>query len=146
MSKTELFNFDAVDYETACDTPFEFELKHPETGDGMNVFLSVVGTESATFKNYVRREGDKARRRNLERELKNEKPDILPMKEEEEMTAAALAACVTAWRTGDEPVIVWGDRRLECNHANATEWLTRFAFARSQVNAEASKIANFTAR
>jgi len=145
MSKTATFNFDAVDYEAACETPFEFELKHDKTGEGMNVFLSVIGTESGTVQNYVRREGNKSRQRNLERELKGEKPGIITMEEEDAMAAAFFAAHIVAWRTGDEPVIVWGDRRLECNHTNATEWLTRFKFVRAQVMEEATKIANFTA-
>ncbi len=148
--ETKPFDFDDTDYQAACEVPFEFELIHPETERPLGVFISVIGTESATFKNYVRREGNEARRRNLEKQRKGEEAAFLPMEDEESALIRALAACMVGWRTEtdgkSEPVIVWGERRLDFTPDNAVEWLTRFNWVRAQINKAAGDVSNFTGR
>lgn len=142
-----MFDFDTLDTGKAADKPFEFELTHPVSGEGLSVFLSVIGLEANTFQSFIREEGNRARRRALDAQRKGKGEEAVTVEEEEEALLKALSACVVAWRTEvdgkSDPVIQWGTRKLECTRANVTEWLGTFRWARVQVNAAASDIGNF---
>ena len=145
---TKAFDFAALDLAEAADKPFEFEIKHPESGDGLGVFVSVVGAESATFQAYIRAEGNKARRRQFEQQRKG-REEPMTLEEEEETILRALAACMTGWRSvidgQDEPVIMWGGNRLQFSTDAAIKWLKQFRWVREQVNKATADIANFIA-
>jgi hypothetical protein len=66
MAKIAAIDFDSLDTAAASEQPYEFELTHPSTKEGLGVFVSVVGPESAEFKNRVRREVNRNRRREFE--------------------------------------------------------------------------------
>jgi hypothetical protein len=140
----QAFDFAALDLASACDTPHEFELKHPQTGDGLGVFISVVGAESATFQAYVRAEGNKARRKQFASRGKDEP---VMVEEEEDTLLRAVVACVTGWRTvidGESaPVIVWAGRKLEFTADTALKWLKQFRWAAQQINAATADLGNF---
>lgn len=141
------FNFQSLDLAAAAEKPHEFEVTHPESGEGLGVFLSVIGMESATFQRYVRDEGNRARERAFKERSKDAKP--LTIDEEEDALIRALAVCVVGWRTEidgkSEPVVLWGADKLECNRDNAAKVLRQFRWMREQVNAAASDIGNFIA-
>lgn len=146
MTKTA-FDFASLDIATAAEQPFEFELKHPTEGNGLGVFVSVIGSESATFQAYLRREGNAARLRNFERQRKGGDDKPMTVEAEEEALIRALATCMTAWRTviggTSKPVIVWDGKELEFTQDNAAAWLTRFKFVRGQVNEATGELGNF---
>lgn len=143
MTASPPFDFDALDLSRAADTPTEFEIKHPIEGNGLGVFVSVVGAESHTFQNYVREQANKARAKNA----RARNADVAKVEEEEAAIIDAIASCMTGWRTEtdgkSEPVIIIGPDRLEFSHANAVTWLTRFRWVRQQVNEATADTANF---
>lgn len=140
------FDLASLDLAQACDNPYEFELEHPATGDGLGIFLSVVGAESATFQAFVRAEGNKARRRRMESERRG-KDEPVTIEAEESALISAVSACLTGWRTvtdgKSEPVIVWGDRRLEFTADNARDVLRHFRWMVPQVNKATGDLTHF---
>lgn len=145
---TNAFNFADLDLAEKAEVPFEFELEHPETKDGLGVFVSVIGAESDTFLAYVRQEGNKARKRAFAAQRKGKQDDEpSTMEEDEDAILRAVAVCIVGWRTvregASEPVIHWGGERIECNHANAVKWLRKFRWVREQVNKATGDLANF---
>lgn len=141
-TKPAAFDFTDLDIATAAETPFEFELEHPDTKDGLGVFISVIGAESETFQTYMRQEGNRARKRAFETQRKG-KSEPTTMEEDDEALTKAIAVCIKGWRTGSEPVIVWGQDRLECTPDNTFRWLKRFRWAREQVNKATGDLTNF---
>ena len=139
------FDFDALDLAAAAETPFEFEMNHPDTGAGLGVFVSVIGAESETFQQYLRAEANALR---LKAYRQRGKPDVPPTIEEEEETGLrALSACVKAWRTvidgKSEPAIFIAGKRMEFGADNVLLWLRKFRWVRGQINEETASLANF---
>lgn len=152
MAKADTtFDFDELDLEALCDQPFEFELVHPQTEEGLGVFISVVGSESATFQKFLRAEQNRARKEAFEAQKKGgdaEKPK--PVEDDEETICRAVAAAMTGWRTEingeSKPVINWGGKGLEFNQHNAVLWLRKFKWARLQINRQTGDLGNFIKR
>ena len=138
------FDFGALDLGAKAETPFEFEIHHPETKEGLGVFVSVIGQESETFLRYVRDEGNAARRRAFEAQRRGKVDEPQTIEQEEESLLKALAVCVVAWRTGSKPVIVDGGEELECSRVNVVRWLSKYRWVRAQVQAASGDIGNFT--
>lgn len=141
------FDFDSLDLAVAAETPFEFELTHPESKEGLGVFVSVIGSESETFQAYIRREANAARLKAFQRQRKGGEDKPTTIEEEEAAIIEALATCVKGWRTvidgESKPVIKWGDAELPFSHDNVVKWLTRFKFVRAQVNEATGELGNF---
>lgn len=144
----QAFNFATLDIATAGENPYEFELVHPDTKDGLGVFVSVISAESETFLRYVREESNRARREAFKKQAKG-KDEPSTAEEDEERLLRALAACMKGWRTvtngESEPAIVWGPDRLEFNEANAIRWMRQFRWVRLQINEATGELANFIA-
>ena len=147
MTKEKGFDFATLDIRAKSEKPFEFEIVHFDTGEGLGVFVSAIGSESETFRRFLRAEGDLARRKAFDAERKGEEPGPVLVEEEENLGVRALAACIKEWRTlidgASEPVIVIDGQRLDCTHENACAWLTRFPWVRPQVNKATGEIGNF---
>jgi hypothetical protein len=43
-----------IDVTAACDKPFEYEIKHPVTGEGVGTFILIVGKDSKIYQNAIR--------------------------------------------------------------------------------------------
>lgn len=148
---SQTFDFNDLDLEVICDQPFEFELVHPDTEDGLGVFVSVVGTESATFQKFLRGEQNNARKEAFEAQRKGADADKpKPVEEDEDTLCRAIAAAMVGWRTvidgESKPVITWGGKGIEFSQANAVLWLKKFKWARVQVNRQTGDLGNFTKR
>lgn len=143
----EATDFDSLDSGAACEKSYEFELLHPTTDKPLGVFVSVLGPESGAFKNRVRKEVNRDRRRTFEaqRKGKNVEPQLL--EEDEEFGVSLLTEVVTGWRTvkdgKSEPVIYWKGEKLEFSKDNVGRWLMHFPWARKQISDESSKLENF---
>lgn len=144
---TKARDFDTLDAGIASENPYEFELVHPASKEPLGVFISVVGPESAAFKNRVRREINRDRRRAFEAQRKNKPTEPNTIEEDEEFSISLVVDLVTGWRTvkdgKSEPVIYWKGEKLEFNPDNLAKWLTHFAWVRVQVNEAASDLGNF---
>jgi len=145
--KISAMNFDSLDTVEACEKPYEFELVHPSTKEPLGVFVSVVGPESSAFKNRVFRQVNQERRRAFEMQRKGK--DIQPktLEEDEAESISLVADLVTGWRTvidgKSEPVIFWGEEKLEFNDSNLVRWLTKFRWVRAQIDEAATDLGNF---
>jgi len=140
-------DFDSLDLATASEKPFELELKHPQTSNGLGVFVSVIGSESNTFQTYLRREANAARLRNFERTRKGDGDKPMTVEEEEKAMVGALAVCLTGWRTVKDgksvPTVTWGGKEYEFTQEAAVEWLRKFKWVRGQINEATGDLANF---
>jgi len=141
------FDFNDLDLETICDQPFEFELVHPESKEGLGVFISVVGSDSATFQKYLREEQNRARRKAFEAGRKGKDDAPTPVEEDEQTLVRAVAACMTGWRTvrdgESKDVIYWGGKGIEFTPDNAVKWMQKFKWVRPQINEQTGDLGNF---
>lgn len=150
MTKTTptAFDFGSRDLGAVTDKPFEFEIKDPQTEEGVGVFISVVGAESETFQNYVREESNKIRLEAFRKKrLGKSAEEMVPIEREEDAILNAIAHCIKGWRTvidgTSEPVIWIAGERLEFSQANAQAWLKKFRWVRQQVNDATADLSNF---
>lgn len=141
------FDFDDLDIAVAADNPYEFEIVHPETKDGLGVFISVKGAESETFQRYLREESNKARRKAFQSQRSGKTEEPATVEEDEEKVLRAIAVCMTGWRTiidgKSEPVILWANKKLDFSKDNAIIWMRKFRWVRSQINEATAELRNF---
>jgi hypothetical protein len=140
-------DFDSLDTGAACERSYEFELLHPTTEKPLGVFVSVLGPESQAFKNRVRKEVNRDRKRQFEAQRKGKHVEPQMLEEDEEFGVSLLTDIVTGWRTvkdgKSEPVIYWKGEKLEFSKDNVHRWLMHFPWARKQISDESSKLENF---
>lgn len=131
---TEPLDLASLSAQKACETPFEFELKHPVTEEGLGVFISVVGTESEAFKAHTRKKANAA----LARQFKNQRrsrDEAAPTVEQAEKDGIDLVvACTVGWRTGETPKITHAGKALEFSESNA-----RFIYAERWIRDQAAE-------
>jgi hypothetical protein len=143
----DVTDFDALDTGAACEKSYEFELVHPTNDKPLGVFISTLGPESQAFKNRVRKEVNRDRKRQFEATRKNKPIEPQTLEEDEEFGVSLLAEQITGWRTvkdnKSEPVIYWKGEKLEFNKDNVLKWLMHFPWARKQISEESSKLENF---
>lgn len=138
MTKTQAFDFGSVDLAAACEKPFELQLVNPVTKDPIDAWISVVGKEGETFKNYVRsRANERLRLQNFQQQ-RGKEPEAPRIEKIEEDAIDLLVACTVGWRG----VVVDG-APLEFSKANAKALYTRFAWAREQVDVAIGDVTNF---
>lgn len=147
MTKATVFDFDTLDTAIACAKPFEFELVHPESDKPLGVFVSVFGPESDVFKNRIRKEENRKRKREFEIARKGKAAEPTTMEEDEAYAVGLLATLVAGYRTvidgKSEPVIFWKGERLEFSAENVERWLGNFSWVRKQIDGAAGKLENF---
>lgn len=126
----------------ACERAYELELRHPVSNEALGVFISVLGSESATFQGHVRRRANE----NLSKQFRNQRrgkdAEAPTVEVAEKESIALLAACTTGWRTGDAPTVTHGGKALECSEANA-KFLYAERWIREQVDEAIGDLGNF---
>lgn len=136
-----------LDLAKSADTPFEFELKHPESHEGLGIYVSVIGSESETFNTYMREKANAARLKGFEQQRRGKAETPPTIEEEEGMVVDAIATCMTGWRTvkdgKSEATITCDGKALEFSKGNAVEVLRRFRWIRAQVNEATADLGNF---
>lgn len=152
-AKTEETPFDlsALDFASACDNPFEFEVVFPEThpreGQGTGIFISVVGAQSATFQGIIREEMNRAQAEQWRKRRANKNDGPMPVEEQEAKINEAIAYAVTGWRTvrggKSEPVLYDGSTPLEFSRKNCIHVLSKYDTIRDQVNKATADLSNF---
>jgi hypothetical protein len=147
MSKSIPVDFDSLDMAQACEKPYEFELIHPQSKAPLGVFVAVVGPESAKFKERVRREINRDRRKEFEAKRKGKEAEPSTIEEDEAFSVSLVADLVTGWRTvtdgKSEPVVIWKGEKLDFNSDNLNRWLSHFPWVRLQINEAANDLGNF---
>lgn len=145
------FDFSALNIAEAADKPFEFELVYPPThpleGEGLGVFISVIGAESTTFQRFIREEVNQAQLEAF-RKRRSNKPDApMPIEEQDDKITEAIARAVTGWRTvidgKSEPVLYDGGNKIEFSQAACAAWMKKYTFVRDQINKATADLSNF---
>lgn len=145
---TKSIDFDSLDTIAASEKPFEFELTHPANKKPLGVFLSVLGPESKAFKERVRREINRDRRREFEAQ-RNPRKAFEPntLEEDEAFGISLIADLVKGWRTvtdgKSENVIIWKSEKIEFAPDNLTRWLAAFPWVIPQINEVTNELGNF---
>jgi len=142
-----MIDFDSLDTSSASEKAQEFELVHPASKKPLGVFLKVLGPESKAFKERVRREINRDRRRSFEAQRKGKASEPNTLEEDEAFGIELVADLVKGWRTvtdgKSEPVIQWGTEKLDFNPDNLKRWLTHFQWVIPQINDFTNELGNF---
>lgn len=122
------FDLASLDTAGACDKGAELELRHPVTSEGLGVFITLAGVDSAAFA--------KAQRDCQNARIRNQRPVTIQDIEKENLHT--LAACTIGWRGLEE-----GGKAVAFSHAAAVDLYGRFPWIREQVNAFIGNRGNF---
>ena len=138
-----------LDTAKACNTPQEFELLSPGTGDGIGVFITVIGKDSDKGQELSDDHLDDVLRKNHKSSMRS-KPGAVS-------TAAKIrkddidynAALVTGWRSVDKETkrdistIQLGKEKLVFSLANAKKLFTALPWTCEQTGEKIYDIASF---
>jgi hypothetical protein len=150
MSKKNAgIDLDAVDVSKSAEAGFEFEVEHPDSGEGIGVFITVRGEEAQSIRlSGIRAASESIIRDRMKGESKQKKSAEQQIAELEaeltetinEKTPEKAAQRVIAWR---------GVKRagvdVPCNEANCIELFTKLPFIQVQVFEQSRKLGNFFA-
>lgn len=143
MSKQTTIDLAALSPKKKSEEGFEFELLHPVTNEGVGVFITVAGSESDRFRNYVRKQGNEKLRTRFQNQRKGKDAVAPTIEGVEEETIGLLAECTLSWRTGDDPVVKHDGKPLECNLANAAFIYRELRWIRDQADEAIGDLGNF---
>lgn len=131
--------FDIVkqDFSKSAEIGYEFELKLP-TGAGSGAYLTVIGEQSSTVKQYSRRKFQEYQQRQAIAKRKGREEEF-SLEEAEEIAVESALVRLTNWRGVTED-----DKEVKFNKDNAREILKNHSWIRDQVMEESSDILNFT--
>lgn len=150
-AKPQAFDFSALDIASAADQPHEFELvfppTHPNEGEGIGVFVSVIGAESATFQRFIREEANRMQDEQWRKRRTNKPEPPMSIEEQETKITEAIAHAVTGWRTvidgKSEPVIYDAGNPIEFSRPACVQWLLKYSWVRDQINKATADLSNF---
>jgi hypothetical protein len=123
--------FDAASLDTkdASNQAVEIEIKHPTTGLGTGIFISVLGKDSDAYRNRIRAMANE----NLQKEARGMKLDV-SLDKLEAKNLDALVGATTAWRTNaDHGYVMLRGERLAFNPANVRKLYADILPIREQV-------------
>ena len=123
MSK---FDLSSLDTSAAAEAGAELELLHPATGEGLNMFVTLLGTDSASWRQAISR--------NLNRRGSGKRTPEKAMEENIE----TYAACTVGFRG-----VILDGQEIPFSHDNARMLYRRFPWMREQVDAFIGDRANF---
>lgn len=131
MKKHHAIDLADLDTSAACDKPVEVELKHPATHAPLGIFISIIGKDSSTFRDYIRESVND----NLRKQFSGKKDTDIPTVEKgEEKAVEAVTVCTVGWRTGDEKTLTFKGEVLPFNVANAKKVYEALPWIRQQVD------------
>ena len=135
-------SFDAASLNTidACNKPHEIEIRHPVSGIGTGLFISVVGKDGDAYRSRVRAMADDSLRRQAMGKSGGADQSLDKL---EAKNIDALVAATAGWRTGDEKVVQIGADSLEFNPANARRVYAEILPIRDQVTEAINDLGNF---
>ena len=128
------FDLASLDTVAACNKPTEVEIRHPVSGAGIGVFISVLGKDSTAYKAKVRAFAEQSMNGVADASI-----DKL-----EARNLDALVAATVSWRTGDVAgkVILGGDT-LDYSAENVRKVYTDILPVREQVQKAINDLGNF---
>jgi hypothetical protein len=138
MTKDKAIDLSSLDTAAACDKGFELELKHPITNEPIGAFISVVGKDSKTFEDFVRKQSNDRLRRNFQNQRRGKDAEAPTVEQIETDAINLLVACTTGFRN-----VTYKGSLLTFSEENARLLYTEQKWVRSQVDEAVGDIENF---
>ncbi|MDD5385347.1 MAG: hypothetical protein PHG89_10770 [Gallionella sp.] len=148
MSKKNVVDMSCLDTSSACDEGAEIELKHPVTGAGLGIFVTVAGKDSTLFKDYLRDSINEELRRAHFNKKRGKDDEIPTVEKGEQRSIEMLTVCTLGWRWDDKAVFPLQKKgqpleELAFNVANVKRVYTELPAARKQVDEAIGDLENF---
>ncbi len=152
MSKKTIgigIDLDSVDVSKAAEAGYEFEVTHPDSGEGIGVFITVRGEEAQSIRISGiraaseaiikdRMKGESKLKKSAEQQIAELEADMLETVNEKSPEKAAQR--VIAWRGVKRAGV-----EVPCTEDNCIEFFTKLPFAQVQVFEQSRKLGNFFA-
>jgi hypothetical protein len=98
MTKAAPIDLSSLDTAAACEKGFELELVHPVTKAPLGQFISVLGKDSKTFRDHIRRASNDRLRKQAMAQRRGKDADVLTIEQIEAEAIDLLVVCTTAFR------------------------------------------------
>lgn len=128
-----------LDTAQACSQAAEIELKHPVTGEGLGQYISILGSDSKQYQDYITRVGNEARRKEFKDKRRGRTPEIETVEELKAEATKLLVAMTTGWRC----INYKGNENFPFTPENAAMLYDEIIFIRRQVDAAIVDLENF---
>lgn len=138
-----------LDTVSASEAGAEIELRHPVTGAGLNVFITVLGSDARAVIDYKREKGDEYLRKMAVAKQRNKNDDIQTMTKLEASQIEFLTVCTIGWRWGARSGVFPFQKaghpieELAFNVQNVKRVYTELPAARQQIDEAIGDAANF---
>lgn len=96
-----MFSINDLDVGKACETPFEFEVKDDETGEGTAIFISVIGSHAQVIADFIAKKVNERRTAAAmaeKRDPRGKQMHVVPVEDDIENNIEQIALRVVAWR------------------------------------------------
>jgi hypothetical protein len=136
-SVSEPIDLASLDTISGANAGYELELRHPATKAPLGIFITVLGSDSDTFKELMHdRVNDAIRKGALVRQGKD--PEIKSSEQLDQEELELLAACTIGFRN-----IKLDGKILEFSKKNAYDLYRRMPWIKDQVNKAIANVENF---
>jgi hypothetical protein len=123
------FDFTKLDFATKAEAGAVMQVKNPLTGEALGATVTVIGTDSKTFRNLAKQRSVASMERTAE-DLKTYDADA--------DNISMIAKCILGW-TG----IFEGETEIKFSYENAVMMLTKYSWLREQIDRFVGDRANF---
>jgi hypothetical protein len=139
---------DLADFDTvaASEAGAELQLINPVTKEPLDVFITLLGKDSETYRDYLRQNTNSRIRREAAAARKGVDANVVTAEEIEDKAIELLVVCSTGWRTGDKPTLTLKGETLPFTANNALRVYTEQLWVRRQVDSFVADLENFTVK
>ena len=137
-AKTKSVDLASLDLTAAAEKGFDLELLHPVTKEPLGTFISIVGKDSATFRNHVRKTGNERLRKQAANQRRGAEVEVPTIEKIEADAVELLAVCTTGWRN-----LNFRGVELPFSTVNAKVIYTELPWIREQVDQAIGDVENF---
>jgi hypothetical protein len=130
------FDVKIQDFSKSAEVGYEFELKLP-TGAGSEAYLTVIGAQSPTVKQYAKRKFQEYQQRQQIAKRKGKEEEI-SLDEAEELAVEGALVRLVGWRGITEE-----GKEVKFSKDKAREILTQHPWIREQIMEESDFVGNF---
>jgi hypothetical protein len=137
-AKTKPLDLASLDLAAAAEKGFELELLHPVTQAPLGVFITLVGKDSPTFRDHVRRGANDQLRKQAVSKRRGAEIEVPTIEKMESDMIELLSLCATGWRN-----LTYKGVELPFSTVNAKVIFTDLPWIREQVDQAVGDIENF---
>lgn len=141
-AENKKFDIASLDTVAASNDGAELELRHPVTNAPLGVFISIVGKDSDSFREYQRRKFNEYLRAEHAARIRGKNaPPQKSAEEYEDDMLTLLVTCTRSWKG-----VVFKGVDLEFNAENVRMLYKNSPWIRDQVNDAVGDLGNFLKR